>query len=559
MPGMEKLNPEVIEVSGGELKRIAEELAALARSGGLAAINSEPLAALLHEAWGAATLCQLHGLRLLFEDAAGAVRAAGDGALEWDALEASLRDIFQLLPRLLDWLVRSGRDNPCLLIPEISTLRALRGRPPVYEYQVLPDLDWARFSIPETTLAARTPEADLRRVLHLYQLGLVNVLRNQQRDKGFDILTRCAGRLAHLSVSETERNYWTIYQLVLQCFAEGRLRLRVDRQRLLAAVEKQLRSLSGARTTKAGNPYPEGLWRAFLALLSMSAEPAHGGALRWLQLPAIGFRDEDLERIRSEVFDRGEAVESRPMEELAERAQRLRNCIDAAQDGRELAGSALGDMRADCQQVAQQAGSLGLDNIARRFQHHADTLGERPDGPGWLAAAEAESYAESVLYLECALADFAGDSPSEAALASWGRRSLDEVLANDLAGAARTAALLEATAVLRDAKRQIETLQDGIISDDSWRDIDLGFQLLDGAAKLLALEELASIFQRAREFVQTSRYHPELGLNDRSRNLDLFADMVIGLEVYLDSLRLGRDEQEGSLSVAAECAQALNF
>lgn len=306
MPATEQLNTEVIAVSGGELKRIAEQLAALARNGGLAGADGGYLSTLLHEAWGAATLCQLHGLRLLLEEAAGAVRSARDGTLEWDALDASLSDIFPLLPRLLDWLVRTGRDNPCLLIPEISALRALRGRPPVYEYQVLPDLDWAPFPMPETTLAMRTPEADLRRVLHLYQLGLVNVLRNQERDRGFDILTRCAGRLADLSVSEAERNYWTIYQLVLRCFAEGRLRLRVDRQRLLAAVEKQLRSLSGARAAKAGNPYPEGLWRAFLALLSMSTPAAGGDALHWLQLPAIGFRDEDLERIRDEVFDRRE-------------------------------------------------------------------------------------------------------------------------------------------------------------------------------------------------------------------------------------------------------------
>ena len=102
-------------------------------------------------------------------------------------------------------------------------------------------------------------------------------------------------------------------------------------------------------------------------------------------------------------------------------------------------------------------------------------------------------------------------------------------------------------------------MQDGIISDDSWRDIDAGFLLLEGAAQVLALDALAQLLQRAREFLQTSRYHPELGLNDRSRNLDLFADMVVSLEVYLDSLRLGRGQQEESLRIARECAAALRF
>ncbi len=550
-----QLNPEVVAVSDGELRVVVAKLADVAAAG----IDTAAVAdcqALLHEAWGAATLCELTGLRLLFDEAAAVVRATARGDLDWDAANAALRDAFDIVPKLLDWLVQGGQDNPCLLIPEITALRVLQRKPPVYEYQVLPDIDWPPFPIGAVNLASRVRPEDLKHVLHLYQLGLVGTLRGDDRDRGLEILMRCAGRLADISAADIERDYWTVYQLVLASFASGGVALRPDRLRLLAAVEKQLRSLAGIRTAVRANSYPEGLWRAFLALLAISTK--RDASLDWLPLPALGFLDGDIERIRTEVLGREQMAGPGPFLELERRALRLRNGLDAAQDGQPLAEAMRRELEDDRAQVARLARDLGLTNIAERFAGHAALLGDGRTS-GQFSADQLEDLADSVLYLECALADFAGANPSRDQLEAWGARSPQEILQGGLAKAARNGALVEMGTMLSGAKTRIEALQEGIISDDSWRDIELGFSLIEGAAQVLAMPEVASIVQRAREFVQTSRYHPELGLNDRARNLDLFADLVIGLEVYFDDLRHGRDQQSDSLRIAGECVAALRF
>lgn len=550
-----KLNPDVIAVSDGELRVVVEKLAGCAAVG-LNAAAAEDCLALLHEAWGAATLCELTGLRLLFDECAAVIRAAARGELDWEAGNAALRDAFGIVPKLLDWLVEGAQDNPCLLIPEITALRILQRKPPVYEYQVLPDIDWPPFPIGAVNLAARVRPEDLKHVLHLYQLGLVGTLRGDDRERGLEILLRCAGRLADLSTADVERDYWTVYQLVLAGFANGGVALRPDRLRLLAAVEKQLRSLAGARVAARTNPYPEGLWRAFLALLAISTK--RDSSLDWVPLPALGFVDGDIERIRTEVLGREKLPGPSPLQELERRALRLRNGLDAAKDGRPLAESVRRDLDDDREQVARIARDLGLTNIAERFAAHAVLFADnRLSGP--FSDAQVEAFADSVLYLECALADFAGANPVREQLEAWGARSPQEILQRGLAKAARNGALAEMGTVLSDAKTRIETLQDGIIADDGWREIELGFASIEGAAQVLAMPDVASVVQRAREFVQTSRYHPELGLNDRTRNLDLFADLVIGLEVYFDDLRHGRDQQSDSLRIAGECAAALRF
>ena len=550
-----KLIPDVIAVSDGELRVVVGKFEALAIAG-LDGATSEAGLALLHEAWGAATLCQLTGLRFLFDECSVVIRAAVRGELGWDAVNTVLRDVFATVPKLLDWLVDGELDNPCLLIPEVTALRVLQGRPPVYEYQVLPDIDWPAFPISSDTLANRVRPDDLKRVLHLYQLGLVGTLRGDDRSRGLDILVRCAGRLADLSASDIERDYWTLHQLVLNSFANGGLALRLDRMRLLAAVEKQLRVLSGARTARA-NPYPEGLWRAFLALQAISTS-SRAPRLEWLPLPNLGFVDGDIERIRTEVLGRERLAGPTPLQELERRMLRLRNGLDATQDGRPLTGPALREMEDDRERVAGIARDLGLINIATRFEGHAGLFVDSQGSEGF-REEQIAPYADSVLYLECALAEFAGVTLNRDQLEAWGARSPHEILQDGLAKAARNGALVEMGAVLNGAKSRIGALQDGIISDDSWRDIELGFALIQGAARILDLSELANIVLRAREFVQTSRYHPELGLNDRARNLDLFADLVVGLEVYLDDLRHSRGPQADSLRIAGDCVAALRF
>jgi hypothetical protein len=548
-----KLNPDVIAVSDGELRVVAEKLAGCAAAG-LDGAAAEDCLALLHESWGAATLCELTGLRLLFDECAAVIRAAIRGELAWEAGNAALRDAFDIVPKLLDWLVEGGRDNPCLLIPEITALRVLLRKPPVYEYQVLPDIDWPPFQIGAVNLASRVRPEDLKHVLHLYQLGLVGTLRGDDRERGLEILLRCAGRLADISAGDVERDYWTVYQLVLASFANGGVALRPDRLRLLAAVEKQLRSLAGFRAAVRANPYPEGLWRAFLALLAMSTK--RDSSLDWVPLPALGFLDGDIERIRTEVLGREKLPGPSPFQELERRALRLRNGLDATQDGRPLAEAVRRELDDDRAQVARIARDLGLTNIAECFAAQAVLLA---DVSGPLGDDQVEAFADSVLYLECALADFAGANPGREQLEAWGARSPQEILQSGLAKAARNGALMEMGTVLSGAKARIEALQDGIIADDGWREIELGFASIEGAAQVLAMPEVASIVQRAREFVQTSRYHPELGLNDRARNLDLFADLVIGLEVHFDDLRHGRDQQSDSLRIAGDCAAALRF
>lgn len=555
MSAIEKLHSEVVDLSGGELKRAAERvIEAVAQ---LDASTAEDFAALTRDLWGGVAICELNGLRLLLEETLAAVEDAQAGAVSWDDLRRVLDEALVVIPRLLDYLVRSRRDNPCLLIPEITALRTLRRKPPVYEYQVLFGIDWPKFHIGPANLSTVVAADDLKRILHLYQLGLVSVLKGVNRAKGYEILMRSVARLEQLADAESERNYWAALQLVLGSFANGTLLLRPDRTRLLAAVEKQLRALVGIRTGHTGNPYPEGLWRAFLALLALS----NGGAGHEdrLPVPKLDFDDGELEAIRVKVFGRDGGLAAWPLDELATRMLRLRSALDLSQEDDPLPATLVRGMQEDCVAVAQSARELGLENLVARFQQHGDTLQLALDEARSPTEEELQEYADSILYLDCAVVDFAGTNPDRDDLAAWSNRPLDLILQTSLLKTARNGVVLGANAVLLEAKALLELLQDGVLPDDGWEELEADFIVLKGCAIMLEDSALEAIFVRAWEFLQTSRYHPALGLNDSSRNIEYFADMVISLEIHLNAVRFGTGESGEALRMARECVSALRF
>jgi hypothetical protein len=555
MSAIEKLHSEVVDLSGGELRRAAERLIEAITQ--LDASTAEHFVALARDLWGGAAICELNGLRLLLDETQAAVQDTLAGGASWHDLRQVLGEALVVIPGLLDYLVRSRRDNPCLLIPEITALRSFRRKPPVYEYQVLFGIDWPAFRVGADNLSVAVVPENLKRILHLYQLGLVSVLKGVNRAKGYEILMRSVERLAQLAKDGSERHYWTAVRGVLENFANGALLLRPDRTRLLAAVEKQLRGLAGIRTGPTGNPYPEGLWRAFLALLSLSN--ARLDREDGLPIPRLDFDDAELEAIRVKAFGRDGGQVAWPLDELAALMVRLRSALDLSQEDDLLPPSVVQAMQEDCVAVARSAQEVGLENLVARFERHGDTLQQALDQLRSPTGEELQEYADSILYLDCAVVDFAGSNPDRADLIAWSGRPLDEILQTSLLKTARNGVVVGASAVLLKAKALLEVLQDDVLTDDAWEEIEADFLVLKACAVMLEDADLEAVFARGWEFLQTSRYHPALGLNDRSRNIEHFADMVISLEIYLNALRFGAGESAAALRTARECVSALSF
>src|SRR5690606_15648219 len=133
--------------------------------------------------------------------------------------------------------------SPFLFMPELAVLRRVQGLPPLYEFQMVKKHQWppgSRFS-GSTTLDDNAITA-VKKLKQLFQMGLLEILRGRDQRKGSEVIVKVAAKLKMVFVSEAERNYWTLVEYVAKGFMDEQLSFNTVRMRLLAAVERQLKT-----------------------------------------------------------------------------------------------------------------------------------------------------------------------------------------------------------------------------------------------------------------------------------------------------------------------------
>lgn len=551
---VEKLSADVVDLARNELRRSVEKAAHLARN--LSAEGTGELDEVIRDIWGAAVVCQLEGILRLMDELGAVLKGLETGRLKVEVVVTPIQEALHATLGLLDYLVKKRVDNPCLLIPELSTLRSLQKKPPCYEYHLLPRVQWPGFHLPRKTLGHAAPDIKLlKRIAQFYQMGLIHILRDTNREKGFEILSEAAGRLVRISLSPQEKNYWAVFKAVVDSLAEGGLTLRLDRVRLLAVVEKQLRGIVNADSDQpASSLYPEGLWRAFLALVAMNPDPTkRKNAKHEFGAPVLEFTDADLSSIREQMLGKGDDNRA-PFNVLQKAVASLRSALDLAQEEeRQLPAEVVSTIQHNFTTAGDHCQMLGLSSIADKFRRHGEELARLVKQGGSLETEQLLEFTNSVLYLESAVAEFWGALPTQAELSEWDNQAFDVIVQNGQLKTARHAVLQGATDTLVEIKVMLEELRKNVARSEVMTELERAFDELRGCSVILGMQRFSKLIEGSQGFVLDRSNVSGEG----AKRLDNFADMLISLEFYLDGCKMGSLDNERSLDIAEECLAAL--
>ncbi len=552
-----------------EFRRSVDELAELANGMSVEPAPDEsmggeqfaPFAEQLKQVSGVATMAELAGVTLLADEMLACIRAVTEKQLECQKFVPALQSALQLVQLYLEYIIQNKRDNPCLLLPEIGVFRQLQGKPPVYEYQVLGNENWpvgAGLQHPGRLIDDQ--RAELKRLRHMYQLGLLNIIRNTNRDHAFEMLIRVAGRVRRTVVLTDERNYWRLFELVMRALASKRLSLRSDRLRLLAAVERQLKVLSTATEQPAKSPYPQGLWRAFLALLALT--PAAGEEeieqRQKLALPKLSITDQETAEVRKQLVREERDSLSANFALLVDAVAELHSQMDLLQQSEGVvAREALLPMGDKIAAIAQLCNALGLVQIGESLEKQqvvlldsAGTASEQSD------EVLVQSFADAVVYLDSLVAEYWGCTPSEDDIARWNSRSAQQVLHSSLLKTAEHSVLTEMGIHLNSAKDIIDEVSAGLAGEESAERLREIFEAIRGSAILLGQSRMVDIAWRCKDFVDGQLFGHRADVS-RDAALEVFADTIISLEYFLDNCRFGGAVDEKPLDLADECLNTL--
>ncbi len=548
---MQNINPQVLEFIGNEYKSVIQTAHGLVKL--LTIAHLEELNEHLHELQGAAHMAQLAGMKRLFVEMARAVDGVIAGDQTIDALQPLLDQALLLAEGLIDTIVELKSENPCILLPEMTALRRFRGAPPLYEYHLLNDINWPSFASLTQDEEMIGPQTEgLKRWHHLYQLGLLDIIRNNNRQKALFNLFRVAGRLQKVAVCARESDYWWVFALTIKGFAEKKLSLQPERIRLLAAVEKQLRLLAAAERAGGRNPYPEGLWRAFVSLLAMT-DMSNDPRAKQIGVPELMFSDSAISSVRNGITGEGDADKD-IFEAMAISVASLRALLDNADESAALlGGEKLDELNIGFEALAEGCEEAGFRGLARQYKQFCSRLTSCEDGG--LPLELLSEFTDAILHVECAMADFYGKKPQPEQIKAWEDQPLITILQKSLLKTAQVAVVNETTSRLGDIKQLVDNVASGYASAEVTPELELAFMEIEGSASMLNMTRLASLSQRCLILAKEVLFSENDSENGKA--IEAFADTIVCLEYFLDGCMVGDSIDESSLDVANECLSTL--
>jgi len=549
---MKNINPQVLEFIGKEYKSVIQSVYGLVQQ--LTIAHLEELNGQLIELRGAAQIAQLIGMNRLFVEMRAAVEMVISGDKSIDDLQPLLSQSLLLAEGLVDSILEQTSENPCVLLPEMTALRRFRGAPPLYEYHLLNDLDWPSFGRLTKDEVMIGPQTEgLKRWHHLYQLGLLDIIRNNNRHKALFNLFRVAGRLQKVAISERESDYWWVFAVTIKGFAEKKLSLQPERIRLLAAVEKQLRLLASPEHTEGRKPYPEGLWRAFVSLLAMTDMSSDARA-KQIGVPELTFSDSAISSVRNVITGELDADKS-IFEAMAASVASLRTLLDNGDESASLLnGEKLDELSEGFEALAEGCEQAGFRGLARQYKQFCSRL--KMTENGGLPFEMLSEFTDAILHVECAMADFNGKPPQAEQIQAWENQSLLSILKKSLLKTAQVAVVNETTSRLGDIKQLVDNVASGYASAEVIPELELAFYEIEGSASMLNLTRLSSLAQRCLKLVKGVLFSESDSTDDKA--IEAFADTIVCLEYFLDGCMMGDNIDESSLDVANECLSTLD-
>jgi hypothetical protein len=229
----------------------------------------------LNQLRGIFVVVELKGATSLTEEAIQLATDVPVGATDAkNDLLSGLSDTVFTLKRYAEYLGSQKHDFPELLLSTINQMRLLRKEALVLEsgfhtFDERKTIDL----ISAVSLDTFSPLSDFEhhapRFRHVFQTGLVSILKNKSDDIGLKLIKRAAEGATRLSVGFGMAPFWALFHYCIDKLAENGAELIDVRKRLLMQVEKLFREMAKDGSAASDKDPDESLVREVAFLLAV--------------------------------------------------------------------------------------------------------------------------------------------------------------------------------------------------------------------------------------------------------------------------------------------------
>lgn len=473
-----------------------------------------------------------------------------------------LTSAFFILPRYLEYCLQRSRSMAVLLIPHINELRQLRKAPPLpesYYYNLDPEPVYAGQGQGSTVLGEDLT-ALVRRLRHMYQVGLVNVLQNKQQRPSLGMMGRAMERLESISQGQPRAALWWVGAALFEALRASDMEISVARKRLFSALDREIKhfQLSGAEALGQAPDRERLKEMLYLIALSRASGARADAVARAYDLKPLPYTDAELTRELEFLKGPSAATINSMGAVLKDELRSTKNILErAAQGGTELLRESP-ELLETLKKVADILSVVGLVAPSNSLKEEIQKIQGWQKSDETVDPDELLAVADTLLYIESSVSGLGKINLSDEHLATLNAASRDEIISNSQLAEAEDLVLEEAESGLAMIKRALTSYTESNYDVGHIKNVATTLNTVRGGMILLNRSRAAAVLHSCSRFVDEALIKSEKPAAVRHM-LENFADAVISLEYYIDSLRQDRKTDDSVLQVAEESLAALGY
>lgn len=512
---------------------------------------------------GILRLLEFKGASMLAEEllATASTLSADDKGPVFEKQLELVSATFFVLSRYLEYVQQTERKIPVLLIPYINELRKFRREP------VLPESFFFQVNIngnptvpASDAIAVKDKEFMplLVRLRHMYQLGLLGVLRGKQVKASLGLMRRSLIRLQRLGHDKPLSVLWWMANLAIDAMIQQQMELIEPRKMLLSRIDRIIRQVQkGGRASYQAAP-PKGLIKELLYLILLSgvqSEPVQH-LRQFFGVRQLPYTDKILAAERQALRGPSAHTISSLVRVLKLEINNIKKVLESASQGGQVIDDIEG-LTATLSKIAETMGVVGLVGPSSILKEEIKRVGEWSSEQ--VVAEEAlNRSAKVMLYMESAVNSLEFDKLSSEALSNTSEESQNQIIASSELAQAERIVLQECESGISLTKRAITAYSESNFDSGHISNIAKTLGSVRGGLLMLRRPRAALVVQRCADFVDQvlmqSDHPPAL-----KELLETFADAIISVEYFLDTSRVAARLDDSVLQIAEESLAALGF
>ena len=517
------------------------------------------LATYIHQVVGTLQMVEMYGAALFAEEIEQVVNALLDEKLKQreDAFEILMRSLLQL-PAYLEHILLGNKDLPITLLPILNDLRATRGEQLLSENALFsPDLSiLPKIQADKAILEQDDIQRLAKKLRPLYQAGLVGLFRNTEIETNLKRLATAIKQLESIAADDTIRQFWWICGGVIEALFEKGLELNISIRTLLAQIDRLIKKLVDGGESELRDEISKELLKNLLYYIAQAKSQGKqvSELKKAFDLGKLLPNGEEKEA-QNALFGLNTEILQNVSKAIKEDVLTIKDDLDIFVRSNDRPVSELIPLAEKLHAVSDTLGMLGLGKLRKLISEQEAIIRDIVANNAEIEDSVVMGIASALLVAESSMDDLRLE-PQEA--------KEDEVIKTKSSSMPEAEYRQLVHVTIAEAKSVLARIKDTITAfaaDQSRREI------LDETPNLMSEIKGAFVimsFGRAANLINScNKYILQKLIAEKSTSspeeLDSFADVITGIEYFLENIERDSDVARKSLDVAQEALIKLGF